>query len=242
MAQNWQGRARIVIGARSAVFAPVDPLGLPIVDEEHEPSDKQEEAPRYHARDVAVVRGRMENAVVVLGSATPSMESFYNARSGKYRLLAMPRRVDDRTMPVVRVIDMRQETRKQKGTPIFSIRLKEAITQRLERHEQTILFLNRRGYSTSLQCPQCGYVAQCPNCSVSLTYHRREQRLFATSADIRGRCCGSAPNRPAATRLSDLPAWALRRWRKHSGNCFPRRASPGWIPTRSSARRIIAAS
>ncbi len=166
--------------------------GAALVDEEHEPSYKQEEAPRYHARDVAVVRGRMENAVVVLGSATPSMESFYNARSGKSRLLAMPRRVDDRTMPVVRVIDMRQETRKQKGTPIFSIRLKEAITQRLERHEQTILFLNRRGYSTSLQCPQCGYVAQ------SLTAVCRSPTIagnrdsFATSADIRGRCLRSA--------------------------------------------------
>jgi primosomal protein N' (replication factor Y) len=172
-----QGRARIVIGARSAVFAPVDPLGLIIVDEEHEYSYKQEEAPRYHARDVAVVRGRMEGAVVVLGSATPSMESCFNARKGKYRLLEMPTRADDKKMPVIRVIDMRQAARQEKGAPMFSPQLKEAIHQRLERKEQTILFLNRRGFATSLQCPLCGYVAQCPNCSLALTYHRQAGRL-----------------------------------------------------------------
>jgi primosomal protein N' (replication factor Y) len=172
-----QGRARIVIGARSAIFAPIEPLGLVIVDEEHEHSYKQEEAPRYHARDVAVVRGQMEGAVVVLGTATPSMETFYNVQKGKYTLLEMPTRCDDKKMPIVRVVDMRQESRKQKGPPIFSNQLKEAIHQRLERKEQTILFLNRRGYSTSLQCPLCGYVAECPNCSVSLTYHRTTQKL-----------------------------------------------------------------
>ncbi len=172
-----QGRARIVIGARSAIFAPVEPLGLVIVDEEHEQTYKQEEAPRYHARDVAIMRGQMENAVVVLGSATPSMESFYNCKRGKFTLLELPERVDDQKMPYVRVVDMRQAAYKEKGPPLFSPQLKEAITQRLERGEQTILFLNRRGYSTSLQCPKCGYVANCPNCSVSLTYHRIDQRL-----------------------------------------------------------------
>ena len=171
-----QGRARIVIGARSAVFAPVEPLGLIIVDEEHENSYKQEESPRYHARDVAIVRGQMENAAVVLGSATPSLETFHNCKKGKYTLLELPERADDKKMPVVRVVDMRQTLRR--GTiPIFSPQLTEAITQRLERKEQTILFLNRRGYSTSLQCPLCGYVAGCPNCSVSLTYHRQEQKI-----------------------------------------------------------------
>jgi primosomal protein N' (replication factor Y) len=172
-----QGRARIVIGARSAVFAPVDPLGLIIVDEEHEHSYKQGEAPRYHARDVAVVRGRMEGAVVVLGSATPSMESYFNARKGKYRLLEMPTRADEKKMPVVRVVDMRQAARQEKGAPMFSPQLKEAIHQRLERREQTLLFLNRRGFATSLQCPLCGFVAQCPNCSLALTYHRQAGRL-----------------------------------------------------------------
>ena len=172
-----QGRARIVIGARSAIFAPVDPLGLIIVDEEHEHTYKQEETPRYHARDVAIVRGQMEGAVVVLGSATPSMESFYNCAKGKYRLLQLLERVDEQKMPVVRIVDLRQAMRRGKGIPIFSPQLKEAIAQRLERKEQVILFLNRRGYSTSLQCPRCGYVAGCPNCSISLTYHRQEQKL-----------------------------------------------------------------
>ncbi len=172
-----QGRARIVIGARSAIFAPVDPLGLIIVDEEHEQTYKQEEAPRYHARDVAIMRGQMEGATVVLGSATPSLESYFNGRKGKYTLLELPERVDDQRLPHVRIVDMRQEARREKGIPIFSPQLKEAIAQRLERGEQTILFLNRRGYSSSLQCPLCGFVAQCPNCSVSLTYHRHEQQL-----------------------------------------------------------------
>jgi primosomal protein N' (replication factor Y) len=170
-----QGRARIVIGARSAIFAPVEPLGLIIVDEEHESTYKQEEAPRYHARDVAIMRGQMENAVVVLGSATPSLESFYNCQRGKFTLLELPERVDNQKMPHVRVVDMRQA--REKGPPLFSPQLKEAIHQRLDRGEQTILFLNRRGYSTSLQCPKCGYVANCPNCSVALTYHRIDQRL-----------------------------------------------------------------
>ncbi len=172
-----QGRARIVIGARSAIFAPVEPLGLIIVDEEHEHTYKQEETPRYHARDVAIVRGQMESAVVVLGSATPSLESFYNCQQGKYTLLELRDRVDNQKMPRVRVVDMRQAARGEKGIPIFSPQLKEAMTQRLERGEQTILFLNRRGFSTSLQCPKCGYVAECPNCSISLTFHRQEQKL-----------------------------------------------------------------
>jgi primosomal protein N' (replication factor Y) len=172
-----QGRARIVIGARSAIFAPVDPLGLIIVDEEHENSYKQEESPRYHARDVAIMRGQMEGATVLLGSATPSMESYYNCKRGKYTLLEMPERADDKKMPIVRVVDMRQTLRKGKVIPIFSPQLTDAIAHRLERGEQTILFLNRRGYSTSLQCPLCGYVAGCPNCSISLTYHRQDQKL-----------------------------------------------------------------
>jgi primosomal protein N' (replication factor Y) (superfamily II helicase) len=172
-----QGRARIVIGARSAIFAPVTPLGLVIVDEEHEHTYKQEESPRYHARDVAIMRGQMEGATVVLGSATPSLESYYNCVRGKYQLLELLQRADDKKMPVVRIVDMRQAFRQGKGIPIFSPQLKEAIAQRLERKEQVILFLNRRGYSTSLQCPLCGFVAGCPNCSVSLTYHRQDQKL-----------------------------------------------------------------
>src|SRR5205814_10011566 len=128
---------------------------LIIVDEEHENSYKQEEAPRYHARDVAVVRGQMEGSTVVLGSATPSLESFYNCSKGKYALLEMIERADDKKMPLVRIVDMRQTMRKGKVIPIFSPQLHEAIARRLERREQTILFLNRRGYSTALQCPPC---------------------------------------------------------------------------------------
>ena len=173
-----QGRARIVIGARSAVFAPVEPLGLVIVDEEHEHSYKQEEAPRYNARDLAVVRGQLEGAAVVLGSATPSMESYYNVQRGKYGLLSLTERVDNINMPLVRVIDMRSIARKEKGISIFSPQLREAILQRLEKKEQVMLFLNRRGWSSSLQCPDCGFVAECPNCSVSLTYHRAAQQLM----------------------------------------------------------------
>jgi primosomal protein N' (replication factor Y) len=190
-----QGRAKIVIGARSAIFAPVDPLGLIIVDEEHEHSYKQEEAPRYNARDVAVVRGQMENAVVVLGSATPSMESYFNAQKSKYTLLELPHRADDKKMPFIKVIDMRSAAKKDKGTPIFSPQLKEALTQRIERKEQSILFLNRRGYATSLQCPQCGYVAQCPNCSVSLTYHRAAQKI----------CCHICGHQQAAPNVCPEP-------------------------------------
>ena len=173
-----QGRARIVIGARSAVFAPVEPLGLVIVDEEHEHSYKQEEAPRYNARDLAVVRGQQEGAAVVLGSATPCMESYHNVQRKKYGLLSLTERVDNIQMPIVRVIDMRSAARKDKVAGIFSPQLREAILQRLEKNEQVMLFLNRRGWSSSLQCPECGFVAECPNCSVSLTYHRAAQQLM----------------------------------------------------------------
>jgi len=169
--------ARIAIGARSALFAPVEPLGLIIVDEEHEYSYKQEEAPRYNARDVAVVRGHMESCPVVLGSATPALESLQNAAKGKYAMVRMPHRVDHRRMPVLRIIDMRMEAEKEGRLNVLSRDLMEAIRQRLERKEQTILFLNRRGYATSLICPSCGYVAQCRHCSVAMTYHKAAHEL-----------------------------------------------------------------
>jgi primosomal protein N' (replication factor Y) (superfamily II helicase) len=171
------GRARIVIGARSAIFAPLENLGLIVVDEEHENSYKQEEAPRYHARDVAVVRGKLENAVVLLGSATPSLESYFNATRGKYQLLNLTQRVDDKQMPLIRIVDMRLQARKAKGLTIIGDKLHTAILQRLEKREQTILFLNRRGFSTSLQCTSCGEARRCPNCSVALTFHRSASRL-----------------------------------------------------------------
>jgi primosomal protein N' (replication factor Y) len=196
------GRARIVIGARSAIFAPVEPLGLVIVDEEHEHSYKQEESPRYHARDVAVVRAQREGAVVVLGSATPSVESFHNVRKGKYALLEMTRRIDDRRLPIVRVIDMRQEPRPPRGgaPSVFSRPLREAIRARLERSEQTMLFLNRRGFSTSLQCLKCGNACGCPNCSVSLTYHRAARKLMC-------HICGHEEGVPERCRHGSHALW-----------------------------------
>src|SRR6267142_833250 len=171
------GRARIVVGARSAVFAPLDNLGLIVVDEEHETSYKQEEAPRYHARDVAVVRAKIEKAVVLLGSATPSLESYHNATIGKYQLVMLTQRVDEKQMPLIRIVDLRQERRKEKKAAILSEKLSQAIADRLEKREQTILFLNRRGFSTSLLCSNCGEARNCPNCSVALTYHRHMARL-----------------------------------------------------------------
>ncbi|MCC7519755.1 MAG: primosomal protein N' [Verrucomicrobiae bacterium] len=197
--REWQrirsGEARIVIGARSAVFAPVRDLGLLVVDEEHEATYKQEEMPRYHARDVAVMRGRLEGAAVVLGSATPSLESFHNARAGKYELCRLPERIDGRKLPRVRVVDMRVEILRQKGLSVFSQSLHDAILTRLERGEQIILYLNRRGYSASLLCRKCGYVAICPDCSVALAYHRADQILL----------CHFCGHRQPAPRLCPQP-------------------------------------
>ena len=172
------GQARVVVGARSALFAPVRPLGLLVVDEEHEPAYKQDEAPRYNARDVAVMRGHLEGCAVVLGSATPSLESYRNARSGKYRLAKMVRRVDRRVMPVVRVVDMRIEAEKAGQVHLLSQELIEAVRLRLAQGEQTILFLNRRGYATTVMCPVCGHVEICPDCSVKLTYHRHNETML----------------------------------------------------------------
>jgi primosomal protein N' (replication factor Y) len=172
-----RGAARVAIGPRSAVFAPVQQLGLIVVDEEQEISYKQEETPRYHARDLAVVRAQVEKCAVVLGSATPSLESFHNVRIGKYRLLRLAARVDDRRMPMIRIVDLRQEFARTKHHPIISRALGLAIEERLQRGEQTILFLNRRGFASSLVCGKCGYVCECPNCSIPLTLHLMEQRL-----------------------------------------------------------------
>ncbi|MFL6539295.1 MAG: primosomal protein N' [Chthoniobacterales bacterium] len=171
------GRAKIVIGARSAVFAPLENLSLIVVDEEHETTYKQEEAPRYQARDVAVVRAKLEQCVVLLGTATPSLESYYNATTGKYQLLNLTLRVDDNQMPLIRVVDLRLEARKAKSLTILGEKLYSAVTARLEKREQTILFLNRRGFSTSLLCSACGEARECPNCSVALTFHRTAARL-----------------------------------------------------------------
>ena len=172
-------KAKIVIGARSAVFAPIENIGLIVVDEEHENSYKQESVPRYQARDLAVVRGFLEKCTVLLGSATPSLESWKNCDVGKYELIQMKKRVDDRALPLVRVLDMKLESKKQKGgLAILSNRLRTSIEERLAEGEQTILFLNRRGFARSLMCPDCGHVCECKHCSLTLTVHREEDKLL----------------------------------------------------------------
>jgi primosomal protein N' (replication factor Y) (superfamily II helicase) len=191
------GRARIVIGARSAVFAPLKNLGLIVVDEEHETTYKQEEAPRYHARDVAVVRAKIEKCVAVLGSATPSLESYHNAGIGKYRLATLSQRIDEKQMPLMRIVDLRQERRKEKAAAILSERLRAAIADRLERCEQTILFLNRRGFSTSLLCSNCGEARNCPNCSVALTFHRHPAAAGRLSCHLCGHTAAVPKKCPA---------------------------------------------
>ncbi|MDO4955239.1 MAG: primosomal protein N' [Akkermansia sp.] len=173
-----KGRARIAIGPRSAVFAPVQNLGLIIVDEEHDSSYKQENSPRYHGRDIAVLRAAMEGATIVLGSATPSLESLHNAHTGKYEMLRMDHRADGQRLPLTRVLDMRTEAKDKRNLGILSERLRMAIDDRLHKGEQVILLLNRRGFARALQCPDCGYVAECPHCSLPMTYHATENRLI----------------------------------------------------------------
>ena len=172
-----RGEVDIVVGTRSAVFAPVDRLGLIVVDEEHDGSYKQEESPRYHGRDAAIVRGRQADALVVLGSATPSMESYHNAIVGRYELVALPHRVLERPLPAVQVVDMRGELATHGADTILSARLVEGLEDRLERGEQALVLLNRRGYAASVLCRQCGQTLVCPNCSVTLTFHRHAGRV-----------------------------------------------------------------
>lgn len=171
------GLVKIVVGARSALFAPFRNLGLIIVDEEHESSYKQDEAPRYHARDVAVMRGMLEKAVVILGSATPSFESYTNALNGKYALAELKKRAENCVMPVMTVIDNRIGTRDEGKSSLLSKPLVNAVNLRLSLGEQVILFMNRRGYARQMMCEVCGYIAECNDCSVSYTYHRKKQIL-----------------------------------------------------------------
>ncbi len=172
------GAASVVVGTRSGVFAPVQNLGLIVVDEEHDGSYKQEENPRYNGRDVAIVRAQGAGACVVLGSATPSLESRYNAEKGKYTLLELPGRIESRPMPNVELIDMRQEFLETRKQETFSRKLIEALGQRIESGEQTIVLLNRRGFSSFVACRACGERVQCINCSLTLTYHKRDRRLL----------------------------------------------------------------
>jgi len=165
------GKVQIAVGARSALFAPFDNLGLIVVDEEHDSSYKQSESPRYHARDVAVVRAKLENACVILGSATPSAESLYNAQNGKFLMCRMAAQVDNKPAPVIHIVDRRRDPAPTEGmSNLLSPILIHAVEERLERAEQAILFLNRRGYARTLCCPQCGYEARCPECSINYNY------------------------------------------------------------------------
>ena len=166
-----KGHARIVVGARSGIFAPVSNLGLVVVDEEHENTYKQEDSPKYNARDIAVIRAKFSNSVVILGSATPSLESYYNAVKGKYELIRLTERVDGKLLPKVNIVDMREEIMERRFNAILSRRLSREITDALNEKRQVILFLNRRGFSTFVHCKRCGLVLKCKHCSVTLTYH-----------------------------------------------------------------------
>jgi primosomal protein N' (replication factor Y) len=180
-AEHWhrirRGEARAVVGTRSAVFAPVLNLALIIVDEEQDSSYKQEETPRYHARNVAVMRAKFSDAVVVLGSATPSLESYFNAKKGRYSLLEMPDRVEKRPLPEVELVDMRQEFQETGHEQVVSRKLADEIRLRLERKEQAMVLLNRRGYSPVVLCRTCGKTLECKNCAIALTHHKQNRRM-----------------------------------------------------------------
>ena len=192
---------RVVVGARSAIFAPFPSLGLIVVDEEHDPAYKQEEGVRYNARDLAVMRGKLSSCPVILGSATPSMESYFHSRNRRYTLLELPERVEGKQLPGVEVIDLRTEVKggKNKERKFFSASLGEALKRNFETRGQSLLFLNRRGYANYLQCCLCGFVLSCPNCSVTLTFHVHGRALrchycgFAQSApDLCPQCRGAS--------------------------------------------------
>jgi len=197
-AEQWRrirsGAAPVVVGTRSGVFAPVKDLGLIVVDEEHDHSYKQEETPRYHGRDVAVVRAQAAGACVVLGSATPSLESRYNAARGKYVLLTLPERIERRPLPSVEIIDMRAEFLQTRRQSVFSRRLLEQIAARLDSGEQTMLLLNRRGFACFAACRACGHRIECIHCAVTLTYHRRDHRLLCHYCNYAQRPPSVCPN------------------------------------------------
>ena len=181
-AEQWKrirnGESHIVVGTRSAIFAPVPDLALIVVDEEHDQSYKQDETPRYHARDVAVMRAKMCRAVVVLGSATPSLETYYNGTQGRYKLMELAERIERRPLPEVEVLDMRAEFQRTKKEEVLSQKLVEEIGECLERNEQAMILLNRRGFSSFVLCRSCGDTVQCRNCAIAMTYHKREHRLI----------------------------------------------------------------
>jgi len=183
-----KGDVSIAIGARSALFAPFQRLGIIIVDEEHEPSYKQEEKLKYHARDLAVVRAKQAEATLLLGSATPSLESYYNAEKGRFRLLHLPERIEGKRLPHVDVLDIRKEP------GLFSEKVKQALQKNIEEKKQSLLFLNRRGFATFILCPDCGFTFKCPNCSVTLTYHLGDRSLQCHYCDYRIQAPADCPD------------------------------------------------
>lgn len=221
--------AKIVVGARSAIFAPLQHLRLIIVDEEHESAYKQEDTPRYHARDVAVVRAKMTSAVCVLGSATPSLESINNVEKGKYGLSRLSKRVDNRELPLVHLVDMRREADKTKNLPILSQQLVEALRDRIANREQSILFLNRRGFNTTMLCPDCGHVEQCKDCSIALTYHR-------TDGYLRCHLCGF--RKPAPKSCNECKSFDLKK--KGHGTQRIEDLVASLLPKRAQIRRVDA--
>ena len=183
----WKGEVKIAMGARSAIFAPFKNVGIIVVDEEHDPSYKQEEKLKYHARDVAVVRAKQVEATLLLGSATPSLESFYNAEKGKFRLLNLPERIEGKPLPRVEIVDVRKEG------GLLSEKLRAGLQKNIEDKKQSLLFLNRRGFANFILCPDCGLTFKCPNCSVTLTYHLRDRSLRCHYCDYRIQAPGDCP-------------------------------------------------
>ncbi len=187
--QAKEGKSPIMVGARSAVFSPLDNLGLIVVDEEHDASYKQDDpAPRYNARDVAVMRGKLNKAVVILGSATPSLDSYFNAQKGKYILCQLQQRVEERELPEVKIIDLREE-REKGNRDILSASLSTLLREKIEKNQQALLFLNRRGFSSFIKCSECGHIMRCPRCDITLTFHR-------TDFSMRCHYCGFTQKAP----------------------------------------------
>ena len=229
--RHWQsiaaGDVEVVVGVRSAIFAPARRLGLIVIDEEHESTFKQETVPRYHARDVAVKRAQIERVPVLLGSATPSLESWQNAERGRYTRLTMPSRVEGRPMPTVEVIDLRHEKQLLGG---LSETLRDAMHRALDDQGQVILLLNRRGYHTFVVCPRCGHVVKCHSCDVAVTYHKSKHILICHTCDAERACppaCPSCPRLACIMEESVPNDWNARSWRP-----FPAMSRGGWIPTR----------
>lgn len=211
-----RGEVKIVVGARSAVFAPLPNLGLIIVDEEHDGSYKQGDTPRYHARDVAIVRAKLNNGVCVLGSATPSVESFHNCARGKSTCLHLPRRATNALLPEVELVDMRIESKEAAGAVLLSRKLEQAVAERIAAGEQVLLLLNRRGFAPFVLCPQCGWLAECPDCQVSLTFHAKGAFLLChycnSRHDMPGECaaCGFGPLLYLGTGTQKIEDYLLR--------------------------------